>query len=229
MEFLGFINSDFDFFKKKDTMDKIRYDEKKEEVKRHFREFCYEIQKDYHTVTGGTLHLDKNFQGLNKNKNILSAISKTGSLDFFDLGIDLSQDGIYINLICPPDADYIKYEKLKQVMGSKRQVFLNFFKCNKNMFIVLYRRNYKKPLDGRWEEEFKFINNELTSDNYDMLLCNMDKLQPSPYDNKNIAGLHIKTQFSKSDAVKMGKNLASRSCDEIIKMLGLMETLKEIV
>lgn len=226
MEFSGFTNSDFDFFKKKSTMSKMEYDERKEEIKRSFREFCYEIQKNYHSSTGGTLLLDKNFQTLNRNKNYVSAISKPDKTDLLSLKLELCQDNISLALVCPPDADSIKFERLKQSVRDKQDILARFFKENKSMFIMLYKRNSKKSGDDLWNEEFKFSNNELILGNYDLFLENLEKLQPQEYDSKKLAGLHIKEQFLKVEAIRMGKMLSSRVCSDIIKLMDLQEKLR---
>ena len=127
MDFSGFVNADFDFFKKKGTMSKAEYDEKKEDVKRHFREFCYEIQKSFYSASGGTLVLEKNFQGLNKNKNSISAISQIDRMDLLNLKIELSQDNVLVGLICPYNGDYLKFEALKKILDSERDMFIKFF------------------------------------------------------------------------------------------------------
>ena len=226
MDFLGFANSDFDFFKKKSSLNKPEYDERKEEVKRHFREFCYQIQKDYHSTTNKTLVLDKDFQGLSKNKNSVLAKCMVDSINYMGLHLVLSQDNITVNLVCPPEDEYSKFEDLKNAIINKKEIFVRFFKENKNMFLILYKRISKKTGDDIWEEEFKFDNNELSLGNYQVLLENIIKLQPYPPENKKNAGLNIRTQFSKSDAVKIGRQLPARVCLEINKFLGLCENLK---
>jgi hypothetical protein len=226
MDFLGFVNSDFDFFKKKSLMNKLEYDEKREELKRHFREFCYQIQKNYHVINGGTLLFDKDFQGLNRNKSLVSAKSKISDIDFINLSIDLCHENISINLTIPPDGDYMKLEAFKSVLVNKREIMTRFFKENKHMFILLYKRNYKKQGDDVWTEEYKFENSELCLGNYETLIENIDKIQPNPINMKKLAGTQIRVQFSKTDATKTGKLLASRACGEIIKMLNLCNSIK---
>jgi hypothetical protein len=207
-------------------MVKAEYDEKKEELKRHFREFCYQMQKCYHSTTEGTLLLDKDFQGLNRNKDYISAKSKISGLDFLDLTIDLCQDNITINLVSPPDGDYQKLEKLKGFLTNRKEAFTKFFKENKQVFIVLYRVEYKKSGEGSWIEEFKFTNNELSLGDFKVLIDNMEKLQPSPYNIKKSAGIHIRAQISKSDIIRMGKTLPSRVCTEVIRFLSFCDALK---
>lgn len=226
MDFSGFDSSDFDFFKKKGVYSKSEYDEKKEEVKRHFREFCYQIQKNYHTDTGKTLILEKDFQGLIKSKNTVSAKIVFEDMKYFGISIILGQDSLNINLVCPPDDDYNKFEYLKHLIAAKKELLVKFFKENKGAFLVLCKRNYKKPGDDTWEEEFKFDNNELCYGDYKKLLENMEKLQPLPINSKKLSGLYIRAQFSKTDAVRIGKQLPVRACSEIIKFLNLCDTFK---
>lgn len=226
MEFLGFANTDFDFFKKKNSLNKPEYDERKEEVKRHFREFCYQIQKNYHSTTNKTLVLDKDFQGLSKNKNSVLAKCMVDSIAYMDLNLVLSQDYITVNLVCPPDDEYLKFEDFRNAIINKKEIFVRFFKENKNIFLILYKRNSKKTGEDIWEEEFKFDNNELSLGNYEVLLENMAKLQPYPHENKKNSGLNIRAQFSRQDAVKIGRQLPERVCLEINKFLGLCEDLK---
>lgn len=225
MEFYGFSNSDFDFFRKKNSMSKMEYDVKKEEIKRHFRELCYEIQKNYHSTTGETLLLDKNFQNFNRNKNYLTATSQIDKINAFYLKIELCQENIHIGLVCPSDGDCLKYDGLKQLIKDKKDIFLKFFKENKSMFVLLYKRNGKKTGDEGWVEEYRFNNNELILGNFDLLISNMEKIQPSQCNSKSMGGIQIRAQFTKSDAVKMGKMLAARSCREIISLLSLCRAL----
>lgn len=226
MEFLGFANNDFHFFRKKNTMGKAEYDERKEEVKRHFREFCYQIQKSYHSESGGTLPLDKDFHGLGKSKNYITAFNKISDTDIFGLYIMLNQDGININLSCPWDGDPAKFEELKNVIDNKKEELTKFFKGNKSMHIVLFTRNSKKQGEDTWTEEFKFTNNELSRGDYEILVQNMEKLQPGATENKKLAGLRICTGISKSEAVKLGKMLPTRACAEVIKLLKLCSSIK---
>lgn len=226
MEFLGFANNDFDFFRKKNTLNKTEYDQKREELKRRFREFCYQIQKCYHSTTNSTLVFDKDFQGLGKNRNSILARCKIDSIIYLGLNIVLSQDSISINLVCPPDGDCLKFQEFKNILTSRREIFTKFFNENKNMFLVLFKRNLKKIGEDMWEEEFKFENNELSYGELELLINNMEKLQPSTVDSKKSAGVNIRTQISKSDAVKTGKQLPAKVCGEIVNFLDLCKILK---
>ncbi|WDU82188.1 hypothetical protein [Caloramator sp. Dgby_cultured_2] len=75
MDFNGFVAADFDFFKKKDKFTKEEYDKFRNEVKLHFRKFCYELQKIYHKNTDGVLELDKEFHGFSKKVKKLRHIT----------------------------------------------------------------------------------------------------------------------------------------------------------
>lgn len=227
MDFLGFMSEDFDFLKRKASMAKPEYDKKKENVKRHFREFCYQIQKSYHTNTGGTLLLEKDFQGLNKNKEGVWAKKKIDGTDLFGLKIYLSRDNISINLVCPPDGDYNKFEKFKDIVTNNKKVLSAYFNENKSAFLILYRLDYKKSDEGVWDEEFKFSNREMCLENYKVLIENMEKLQPSAHDSKKLAGISIRVQFSKSDIIRSGKTLSSRACTEIIKLINFGQKLND--
>jgi YD repeat-containing protein len=119
MDFSGFDSNDFDFFRKKAGFSKSEYDEKKENVKRHFREFCYQIQKNYHTDTGKTLTLEKDFQGLIKSRNTISAKTIVEDNKYFGITIVLNQDSLNINLVCPPDDDHNKFEHFKELVAAK--------------------------------------------------------------------------------------------------------------
>lgn len=221
MEFLGFTNNDFDFFKKKSMMDKAEYNERREEVKRHFRELCYQIQKNYHSLTGGTLLLDKDFHGLAKNKAYIYAFSKMDDADVFGLYIMLGKDSLNINLCCPYDGNPVKFQELKGIINDNKDKFAKFFKENKNMHIELFSRNYKKQGEDGWTEEFKYTNNELNQGDYNNLIKNMEKLQPDPLDDKNLAGLRICTIVSKPDAIKLGNALSLKLCKDIIRLIKL--------
>lgn len=226
MEFAGFTNNDFDFFRKKGSMSKAELDDRKEEVKRRFREFCYQLQKSYHSVTGGTLLLDKDFQGLGKNRNYIYASSKINCNELFNLYIFFTQEGININISCPPDGDYMKFQQLKGVINTNKEIIAKFFKENKPMFLTLYSRNLKKQGEDTWTEEYKFNNNEMCYGNYDTLLKNMEKLQPSVIDGKSYAGMRIAAQYLKVEASKIGKALPGRVCADVVKLQELCCALK---
>lgn len=226
MDFLGFANSDFDFFRKKGTLAKPEYDKKKEEVKTHFREFCYQLQKCYHTETSGTLPLDKDFHGLNKNRDCIKAKSAAGRGGLFGLSIDMSQDGIAISLVCPSDPDVNRVEELKGTIVSKGNELADFFKENREAFVVLYRIDGKKSSDRLWNEEFKFSNRELSSGDFTVLLQNIEKAGEGGDSLKSCPGFRIKEQFPKSDAVKQGKLLPSKACGEVMKLFKLCDALE---
>jgi hypothetical protein len=227
MDFMGFVNGDFDFFKKKAAMAKPEYDEKKEEVKRHFRELCYQVQKQYHSVTGGTLLLDKDFQGLNKNKNHISAKCKIDEIDFAFLSIELNGECVSINLISPPDGDYLKFEKFREAVKEKSNETARFFKEERSAILALYKLDVKKAGEDAWKEEFKFLNREMCSEDYKLLLENMERLQPIPYNSRKSAGAKIKIQHPKSEVVRVGKMLPSRLCTELISFLKLCGELSK--
>ena len=73
MDFNGLQAADFDFFKKKEKMQKDEYEKGRNDVKVHFRGLCYEMQKIYHKNTGGVLVLDKDFQNFNKRSSSIFA------------------------------------------------------------------------------------------------------------------------------------------------------------
>lgn len=225
MEFLGFANSDFDFFKKKSTTNKEDYDNKKEEVRRHFREYCYEIQKNYHSLTGGAILFEKDFQGLNKSKNYISAFSKISDMDYIDLIIDLSQNEISIGLVSIQGEDLSQYKKLKELIAVKSDVFHKFYKENKSMHAVLYTKGYKKAADDVWTEDIKYENNELSISGLQGLIDNISNLEISS-NKKRIPVVFMGMRFLKSDAIKIGKSLASKSCGEIVKLLNLCDLIK---
>lgn len=227
MDFFGFMNEDFDFLKRKASMTKPEYDEKKEDVKRRFREFCYQIQKSYHISTGGTLLLDKDFQGLNKNKEGVTARCRVDGNSLLGLKISLDPDNISINLICPSDGSYQKIEKFKDILINSKEILSSYFKENKTAFLVLYRIDHKKSAEGVWTEEFKFSNREMCLDDYHVLTDNLEKLQPRTYDPKKIAGVSIRVQFSRGDIIRSGKTLPSRTCTEIIKLLNLSQKIND--
>lgn len=227
MDFLGFSNSDFDFFKKKSTMDKQEFDARKEEVKRHFREFCYQVQKCYHSTTGGTLSLDKDFQGLNRNRNCIMAKSQVHGIDIMEQVIEMGQDKISIYLVCPKtDNTNVDLQTLKNLMEEKQDVFLKYFKQNKEMSIALCSRNVKKSSSEDWGEEYKFDNKELSLEGCKLLINNIDKFQAQDTGNKVQHSIRIRAQFLKNDVVRTGKALAERSCSEIIKFQNLCTALQ---
>lgn len=227
MDFSGFINEDFDFLKRKASMAKPEYDEKKENVKRHFREFCYQIQKSYHTSTGGTLLLDKDFQGLNKNKEGISASNRIDDTGFLGLKICLSHDNISLNLICPSNGNHQDFEKFRDIVINNKELLSSYYKENKAAFLILYSIEYKKSGEGVWNEEFRFSNREMCLDNYRVLIENMEKIQPRPYDPKKVAGVSIRMQLSRGEIIRSGKTLPSRACAEIIKLLGISQKLND--
>ena len=225
MDFNGFESSDFEFFKRKKTMEKSEYEKKKEGLKRLFRGLCYQLQKCYHKNTDGVLILEKDFQGLNKGKDHLYARANINGIDFLGLEIDLYQEGLNINLISPADGDYLKFELFKNALKDKKDIFARLFRENKSIYMTIYKRDIKKPRTGCWTEEFKFENKELNINNLDLVVNNIEKIQPYPFDNKNIGGVKIKLNIPRPEAIKQGKALPNKVCTEVIKMFNFCELI----
>jgi hypothetical protein len=117
----------------------------------------------------------------------------------------------------------MKFQEFKNILSTNVDTFIKFFKGNKNMQLVLYKRNVKKSGDDSWDEEFRFDNNELSLGDYKVLIENLAKLQPYPIEAKKLGGLHIRAQYNKNDAVKLGKQLSVRVCQDVIKLLELVQ------
>jgi tetratricopeptide (TPR) repeat protein len=232
MEFLGFDSNNFDFFKKKSSMGKAKLDEQKEEVKRCFREFCYQVQKNYHSSTGKALILDKDLQGLNRNKNYITAKHQIDASASFNISIILGQDNISINLVCPPDEDYMKFQEFKNILSTKEDTFIKFFKGNKNMQLVLYKRNVKKSGDDSWDEEFRFDNNELSLGDYKVLIENLAKLQllvrlGNIYDEIGNAASAVK-YLEEAQAIAEGLEDSRYHVDVLVKLANIYFKKNEI-
>ncbi|MDI6619280.1 MAG: hypothetical protein QME45_11515 [Clostridiales bacterium] len=227
MDFMGFTGDDFEFFKRKNDLAKAEYNDKREQMKKHFREFCYQVQKSYHTSTGKVLTLEKDFKGLNKMKSSISANCDIESSGIFNLKIDFYRDNIGIYIECPKGRDYDGIKKLEDILTNKKDTLTGFFKGNRNMILMLLYSESKKSNNNNGHEEMKLSNNELCFGNYDMLVKKIEELLPPCYNKKSTLNIKIGMQYLKPDALKIGKALPSRACSEIIGLLDLCGAIAE--
>ncbi|KRQ87246.1 hypothetical protein ABG79_01049 [Caloramator mitchellensis] len=200
MEFNGFLTADFDYFKKKDKMTKEEYEKTRNDIKLHFRKYCYELQKQYHKITGGVLELDKEFHSFTKKSDEIAAFSDISQKSKLKIFLNSEFLGVTIELKCP------NYEELLQ---DKKDLIWEFMLSNKHTFIE-YLPNIKNV------KNIRILSHELNSKNYENIINALKNTQ-----NKSLSLIQIGYLFNKNESIKLGKDIVRNAYDALIKTLEL--------
>lgn len=215
MDFNGLQAADFDFFKKKEKMQRDEYEKGRNDVKLHFRGLCYEMQKIHHKSTGGVLVLDKDFQNFNKKSTSISAEHRVEESKF-NISILMNCDHIKIgtDIISQGEADA---RSVLDIIKNRKSIIWELVMSNK--FIMIYaeikgrdkKNNYMKlsPLD-------------LNTKNYDSFV---DFIENNITSGKMEFKFGIGYVYSKNECLKQGKNIAATAYDS---MNNLVDYLKKI-
>ncbi|MDO6353579.1 hypothetical protein Q3V94_00580 [Caloramator sp. CAR-1] len=199
MDFNGFVAADFDFFKKKDKFTKEEYDKFRNEVKLHFRKFCYELQKIYHKNTDGVLELDKEFHGFSKKSEEIAAynlIKDDMRIKFF-----LNSENVGICL-------EIKDDNLKDFLTKYKDVIKQFLFSNKHAFIELQNL-------GKGDKKTRILALDYSEKNYEGFIMESNKSKT----------LLVGFIYNKNEAIKLGKDITKHIHEnyyEISKIKDLM-------
>jgi hypothetical protein len=213
MEFNGFVGSDFDFFKKKDKLDKEAYERGRNEVKVHFRGLCYEIQKIYHTKTGGVLELQKDFQNFNRRSNNIFVEHNSKN---YKVIIALNGDSLDIELICSVSSTE-EGEMLLKFLKERKNVVWEYLMSGKHMHLYL-----EEQLKSRKNRIFSFNSIEMNGKSYESII---NFIEEKVKQNKHNITFAIGYSFNKKECLRQGKGLLGTAYDTTMKMMELKTKL----
>jgi hypothetical protein len=215
MEFNGFVGTDFDFFKKKDKMLKDEYEKGRNDVKLHFRSFCYEIQKIYHKKTGGVFELDKEFQNFNKRSTSIY-VDKAGEKDKFKLHMQMNSDFMNIEaLFQPQNSGDIEY--IVRVLKDNRNLLWDYAMASKYITVSADFQSKDKKVNT-----IKLTSLEINKKNYDSFLA---AFESNAAFGKVLQRFSVGYCFSKNECVKQGKNFVNTAYDSVMGITNLVEQI----
>jgi hypothetical protein len=215
MEFAGFIGADFDFFRKKDKMTKEEYEKGRNNVKIHFRGLCYEIQKIYHTKTGGVFDLDKEFQNFNRRSKEIWAEHRDIENKCC---IDLQLNGEFLSITQSLESkDLNELETIIAILTNKKNIIWQCLSSNKHMMIYA-----EFPQKAKKINSLQLSSLNISNKNYDAFV---DFINDNKANEKYVSKVVIGYNFSKNECVKQGQNFKNTAYDAVINMLKLKEEL----
>lgn len=213
MEFQGFQASDFDFFRKKDKMQRVEYEKGRNDIKHHFRSLLYEFQKLYHSETSGVLNLDKEFQNFTKKSTLL--MSQIYMLEgLFKCFVSIDSD----RLIISSRAELVSTEdflNLSNSLKQNRNDIINFAADNKNFQLCVIPALKHKNIQG-----VKFSSIDITGKNLDSLqdkLMSMEEKKVYPY------YISFDLVYTKMECVKLSKGASQVAYKALKGSMGLTE------
>ncbi|MCX7903462.1 MAG: hypothetical protein N2486_03015 [Caloramator sp.] len=182
MDFNGFVAADFDFFRKKDKLTKEEYDKFRNDIKLHFRKFCYELQKIYHKNTGGVLELDKEFHGFSKKSDEIAA---------YNLIKDDLRIKFFLNCENVGTCLELKHDNLKDILSKHRDAIRQFIFSNKHAFIEV--QTFGKSSD----KKMRISSLDFSEKNYELFLMEANKSKI----------LLVGFIYNKNEVFKFGKDI----------------------
>lgn len=205
MDFNGLLSTDFDFFRKKDKMQKDEYEKGRNEVKMHFRSLCYEMQKIHHKKTNGVLEIEKDFQNFNKRSTNIFANHDPG-LNRFKVCIKMNGEHLGIEAELQSnneeDAQYIM-----EILKNKKSVLWGFMMSNK--YMVIYGEVISKDKKNNF---IKLSSLDVNAKNYDNFISFVENAVAK---GKTSFKIGIGYMYPKSECVKQGKSIANTSYEAI--------------
>lgn len=213
MEFNGFVNMDFDFFRKKDKLSSEDYDNARNNLKTHFRGMCYEFQKMYFKNTGNFFDMEKEFQNFNKRSTSINAAHIIKSNDL-KLNFELNSDGMYIEIALPTSGSLGALDYLIK----KKDALFNFIMGNRFRVVKAYITSKSKELSC-----IKLSGYDISEKNYEVFIKN---LQNNLKSGKQISKLTLGYYFNKVECTKQGKNLINSVYDSVIGILSVADNIK---
>jgi hypothetical protein len=215
MEFSGFIGSDFDFFKKKEKMVKEDYDKGRNNLKIHFRSFCYQIQKVYYQKTGSVLYLEKEFQNFNKRSNEIS-VERIDNQNNYKLVFTLNPDhlNIELRLLCE---DKVRFDGIIEILKSKKPSIWQFLSSHKH--VIIYA---DFPQKNKKSVVHKLTSIDISNKNYDAFIENVNN---NISRDKYACSVCFGYNLPKNECIKQGKNLKNIAYDAVTSILSLEKDL----
>lgn len=215
MEFSGFTGADFDFFRKKDKMAKEDYEKGRNNLKLHFRSFCYEIQKVYHQKTGSVLYLEKEFQNFNKRSNEIF-VERISNQSNCKVVFTLNPDhlNIELRLLCE---DKDRFDGVVEMLKNKKPSIWHFLSSNKHVIIHAdFPQKNKKSIVQ------KLTSIDISNKNYDSFIENVNN---NISKDKYVCSVCLGYNLPKNECIKQGKNLKNIAYDAVASILNLEKDL----
>lgn len=169
MEYNGFTMSDFDFFKKRDKMEKNDYEKGRNDLKMHFRGFCYEMQKEYHKKTGGVFEISHDYQSFTKKSTSICALKELKD-NMFDLYMELNSENIIIEISFSPTSVQSGKEFV-EILKSKKDVFKEYVMKSNNIALA-----YKYVGKDKKVDSYKIKSIDMNSRNYETLVTKLEEM-----------------------------------------------------
>ena len=213
MEFNGFTSTDFEFFKKKDKLEKDEYEKGRNEVKNHFRGLCYEIQKMYHAKTGGVFELQKDFQNFNRRSSHISVEHVSGISKIF---ISLNYEGLDIELIFQA-RDEQQCKNVLDMLANKKNIIWEQIIASKFMHIYIDQNAKNRKLRCLALNSF-----DMNSKTYESLI---KIVEGNINEGKFNLDIGIGYSYNKKECLRQGKMILNTSYDAAVKMMELREKL----
>jgi hypothetical protein len=210
MDFNGFANSDFDFFKKKDKMSKVDYEEGRKNLKTHFRGLCYEIQKLYYKEHSVPFYIEKEFQNFSKRSTSINAMHNVENSST-KLNLLLNEEGIY-NII-----EFSNETLVINILNEKRKDIIGFITGSRNRLI-----NADLNLKSKNKSIIKLNSYEMSDKNFDNLYTNLSE---SIKNGKEVS-FYIGYFYSKSECVKQGKDFLNTAYNSVLELLKFSNKLE---
>ncbi len=210
MDFNGFANSDFDFFKKKDKMSKVDYEEGRKNLKTHFRGLCYEIQKLYYKEHSVPFYIEKEFQNFSKRSTSINAMHDVENSPI-KLNLLLNEEGIYNIIELSNEIPVI------DILSNKKKDIISFITSSRNRFIKA-----DLNLKSKNKNIIKLNSYEMSDKNFDNLCANLSE---SIKNGKEVSS-HIGYFYSKSECVKQGKDFLNTAYGSVLELLKFSNKLE---
>lgn len=205
MDFNGLMGTDFDFFKKKDKMQKEEYEKVRNEVKLHFRSLCYEMQKIHHKKTNGVLELGKDFQNFNKRSTNIYADHTAGDNRFM---ISIKMNGEYLGVEAELTTESeTEAQYALEILKDKKNILWGLIMSNK--FMVIYGEVLSKDKKNNL---IRLSSLDVNTKNYDNFV---NFIENNVAKGKTSFKIGIGYMYPKSECIKQGKNIAATSYDSI--------------
>lgn len=210
MEFNGYTNMDFDFFRKKDKLLKTDYDSARNNLRLHFRGMCYGLQKLYYKNVGEVFTLEREYQNFNKRSTSINAshIIKDGDTSL-RLNLELDNNGLFVEIVIPEEVakswgGYVEYLK------ANKQQILNYVMGNR--FRICYAEVGKKVKDL---SIIKVSGFEISDKNYDNFIKNLENSLKA---GNTIGKLCVGYFYNKGESTKQGTELLDVVYDSITSL-----------
>lgn len=215
MDFNGLQAADFDFFKKKEKMQREEYEKGRNDVKLHFRGLCYEMQKIHHKNTGGVLVLDKDFQNFNKRSSSIFAGHRVGESKF-KISILMNCDHLKVETDVLSQ-DEMDARNVLDIIRNKKSTIWELIMSNKS--IMIYTEIMGRDKKNNY---MKLSSLDLNTKNYDVFI---DFIENNITRGKLEFKFGIGYVYPKNECLKQGKNIAAAAYDS---MNNLVDYLKKI-